>query len=72
MNLNEMPPRLARSSFTDGYFCELRVQVIVVIVLVSKQNYYNTNIVDPSQSHQLLSNKQIVSVLGLLENHCKT
>jgi hypothetical protein len=28
VNLNEMPPRLARSSFTDGYFCELRVQVI--------------------------------------------
>ena len=28
VNLSEMPPRLARSSFTDGYFCELRVQVI--------------------------------------------
>ena len=39
VNLNEMPPRLARSSFTDGYFCELRVQVIVVIVLDSKRNY---------------------------------
>ena len=39
VNLNEMPARLARSSFTDGYFCELRVQVIVVIVLVSRVNY---------------------------------
>ena len=28
VNLSEMPPRLARSSFSDGYFCELRVQVI--------------------------------------------
>ena len=48
-----MPPRLARSSFTDGYFCELRVQVIVVIVLVSKLSYL---LVDPS--HQLLSHEQ--------------